>query len=255
MTLPILTEVRDEIGFITLNKPHILNAWDRPMRDLLVNSLDTFEADPAIKAIILTGAGDRAFGAGQDLNETKTFDSKNAEDWIEEWRRLYGTIRSLTKPLVCALNGLAAGSAFQVALLADLRVGHAEVKMGQPEINSGLPTATGSWIMRELIGLSRTIDLTLTGRMVLADECLAMGLLSRIVPKENVMDAAIVLARELGEKAPIAMRLNKRRFQEMTEASFQETMSAASRIHSEAYGTGEPSMMMERFLKKTERKG
>ncbi|MBX4378163.1 enoyl-CoA hydratase/isomerase family protein, partial [Mycobacterium tuberculosis] len=82
----------------------------------------------------------------------------------------YRTLRSLSKPLIMALNGTAAGSAFQVALLGDIRVGHAGSKMGQPEINSGIPSVTGPWIMKQMLGLSRTIELTLTGRMMSAAE-------------------------------------------------------------------------------------
>ena len=92
-----------------------------------------------------------------------------------EWERLYDLIRSLSKPIIAALNGVAAGSAFQVSLLCDLRIGHPGVTMGQPEINSGIASVTGPWIMKEMIGIARTIDLTLTGRMLDADECFRIG--------------------------------------------------------------------------------
>ena len=114
-----------------------------------------------------------------------------------------------SKPLVIALNGLAAGSAFQVALLGDMRVGHPGVTMGQPEINSGIASVTGPWIMREMLGLARTVDLTLTGRMMAADECHAIGLINRLVPENEVRPAAMALAAELAEKPPVAMRLEQ----------------------------------------------
>ncbi|RAI33469.1 enoyl-CoA hydratase, partial [Rhodoplanes roseus] len=104
------------------------------------------------------------------MSESKTFDADRAETWMGEWKALYNRFRLGSKPIIAALNGLAAGSAFQVALLCDLRVAHPGVKMGQPEINSGIPTVTGNWIMREHLGLARTIDLTLTGRMIEAEE-------------------------------------------------------------------------------------
>ena len=246
----ILSEVRGPIGILTLNRPDKLNAWNGPMRARLVEELEKFEADEAVRAIILTGAGDRAFGAGQDLNETKTFDPDRAELWMGEWERLYDLIRSLSKPMIAALNGVAAGSAFQVALLCDLRIGHDGVTMGQPEINSGIASVTGPWIMREMIGIARTIDLTLTGRMMAADECFRIGLINRIVAKEKVMEAALALATELAGKPPVAMRLNKARFREVTEASFRECLKAGIRTQREAYATGEPARMMEEFLAK-----
>ncbi len=250
----ILRETRGKVGVITLNRPEVLNAWHAAMREELIEAFDEMEADPAIRAVILTGAGERAFGAGQDLNETKTFDPDRAEAWIGEWERLYDRIRSLSKPVVAALNGLAAGSAFQVALICDLRVGHPGVKMGQPEINSGIASTTGPWIMREILGLGRTIDLTLTGRMMDAEECFRVGALSRLVAKEEVMPAALALAGDLAEKPPVAMTLNRARFREVTDPGMRDAMAAGVRNQRQAYATGEPARMMDAFLKKGARK-
>jgi enoyl-CoA hydratase/carnithine racemase len=244
----IKTEEISNIGIITLNRPDILNAWHKPMRDEIAEALEHYESDQVIRAIIMTGTGDRAFCAGQDFEEAKNFDPHGAELWIEEWRSLYGLIRSLTIPLIAALNGIAAGSGFQVALLADIRIGHPEVTMGQPEINSGILSITGPWIMREMLGLSRTIELTLTGRMMDAQECQHIGLIHKLVPREELMNEAISMARMLAKKPPVAMRLDKQRFQEVTEASFQEALDAAVRYHHESYATGEPQAIMKKFL-------
>jgi enoyl-CoA hydratase len=252
----ILSEIRGQIGIVTLNRPDVLNAWNAAMRSQLVEALDAMEANDQIRAIILTGAGERAFGAGQDLNETKSFDPDRAQLWIGEWERLYDRIRSLSKPIIAALNGVAAGSAFQVALLCDLRVGHPGMTMGQPEINSGIASTTGPWIMREIIGLGRTIDLTLTGRMMDAEECFRVGVINRLVPKESVMSETLALANELAAKPPNAMRLNRQRFREVTEAGFRDCLAAGIRNQREAYATGEPARMMEEFLaKRAARKG
>jgi enoyl-CoA hydratase len=244
----IETRKEDNIGIITLNRPKTLNAWHRPMRDELVDALNSFESNIKIRSILLTAVGDKAFCAGQDLGEAKTFDPDRAEAWIEEWRIVYGTIRGLTKPLVVALNGLAAGSGFQVALLADIRIGHPGVKMGQPEINSGIASITGPWIMKEMLGLSRTIELALTGRMMEADECYQIGLIHKLVPREQVMKEALDTAKVLASKPQVAMRLTKQRFREVTEESFQEVLEAAVRIHREGYATGEPQAVMQGFL-------
>ena len=244
----ILSERRGAVAILTLNRPRILNAWHTPMRAMLVSELEAAEADGAIRAIVLTGAGDRAFGAGQDLNETKTFDPDRAELWIGEWERLYDLIRSLSKPLVIALNGLAAGSAFQVALLGDFRIAHPGVTMGQPEINAGIASTTGPWIMKEMLGLARTIDLTLTGRMMDAAEAHQIGLINRVVAREQVLPEALALASELAGKPPVAMRLNKARFREVTEAAFRDCLTAGVRNQRISYATGEPAREMERFL-------
>ncbi len=236
------------VATITLNRPEVMNAWHSAMRSEVTLAMRALNTETGIGAIILTGSGDKAFCAGQDLNETKSFDAARSAVWIEEWRSLYGAMRALDKPLVIALNGVAAGSAFQVALLGDVRIGHPGVRMGQPEINSGIASTLGPWIMREMIGLSRTIELTLTGRMMDAAECHQIGLIHRLVPQGEVMATARETAQLLADKPPIAMRLDKRRFREVTEAGFDEALVAGVRIQKESYGSGEPQRYMEKFL-------
>jgi len=250
----ILRSQTGPVGIITLNRPEVLNAWHAPMRQALLLALQDFNADEKIGAIVVTGCGDHAFCAGQDLNEAKTFDAERGGEWIREWELLYGTIRGLSKPIIAALNGLAAGSAFQVALLMDFRIGHPEVRMGQPEINSGLASVTGPWIMKEIIGLARTIDLTLSGRMMSAQECESLGLINRIVPREQVLETALLLASDLAAKPRVAMRLDKQYMREMTETGFRDCIEAAVRIHRESFGSGEPAEVIDKFLSRHAKK-
>jgi enoyl-CoA hydratase len=244
----ILLERRDRVGLLTLNKPGRLNAWDRPMRDDIVAALRAWDADDAVGAVVLTGAGERAFSAGQDFAEAHGFDADRAELWIREWEAFYDTLRRLRKPIVVALNGTAAGSAFQVALLCDIRVGHAGVTMGQPEINAGIASITGPWIMKEALGMSRTIELTLTGRMMDAEECERIGLIHHLVPREEVLPRALQIGAELAAKAPLAMRLDRAWLADLTEAAFRQTIDAAIHAHRESYGSGEPARRMEDFM-------
>ena len=151
----LLTSTADSVTTITLNRPEVLNAWDMAMRAELISAMTEAGRDAYVRAIVITGAGDRAFSAGQDLNEAAGFDADAAEIWIDGFRDLYATVRSLEIPVVAAINGVAAGSAFQFALLTDVRVGHPGVRLGQPEINSGIASITGPWIIREILGLPR----------------------------------------------------------------------------------------------------
>jgi len=245
----IRVEKIKRIGVLTLNRPDRLNAWNSEMRNEIIAALKEFDADPNIASIVMTGAG-RAFSAGQDLAEAHGFDSARAVEWIGEWENYYKTLRNLSEPLVMALNGTAAGSAFQVALLGDIRVAHSGVRMGQPEIKSGIASTTGPWIMNEMLGMSRTIELTLTGRLMDADECYRIGLVHHLVPEDQVFSKAMEVAEELAAKPPVAMRLDKQRFREMTEASFQSAVEAGKRIQAESYASGEPARMMEEFFRK-----
>jgi enoyl-CoA hydratase/carnithine racemase len=244
----ILAERDGEIGIITLNRPQVLNAWHGPMRRELADALKAFDHDEDLRAVVITGAGSRAFSAGQDLAESANFDEGHAAGWIDEWRTLYGTLRAMQKPVVAALNGVAAGSAFQVALLCDIRVGHAGSRMGQPEIDAGVASTLGPWIMKEMLGLSRTLELTLTGRLMDGTECHRIGLIHYLVEADQVFDRAKAIARQLAAKPPVAMRLDKRRFAEMTQAGFEDALAAGSRVQAEAYASGEPQRMMAAFL-------
>lgn len=246
----VLVERRDRIGLITLNKPEKLNAWDRPMRDSIIAALRAFDADSTIGAVVMTGAGERAFSAGQDFAEAHDFDAERAESWMREWETFYGLLRRLTKPIVAALNGVAAGSAFQVALLCDIRVGHDGVRMGQPEINAGIASITGPWIMKEILGMSRTTELTLTGRMMSMEECHRIGLVHHIVAREEVLPRSLEIAGELAAKAPLAMKLDRAWLADMTEAAFRHCIDAAIKAHRTAYASGEPARKMEEFMAK-----
>lgn len=248
MTDHILEKMEGSVLVITLNKPAKLNAWDKPMRDDLVTAILRASKNPQVEAVVLTGAGDRAFCAGQDLNEGKSFDADRAELWIEEWRTLYNAIRRFEKPFVAALNGIAAGSAFQVSLLADFRIGHAGSRMGQPEINQGIASATGFWILREMLGLTRAIDLVQTGRILEAEECHRLGLINQIVPQDQVMARALEFARELAAKPKLAYAFNKQRICAATQAGFDETFELARQIHRKAFEMGETQAQMQKFL-------
>lgn len=245
----VLVSVEDGIGTLTLNRPDRLNAWHTPMRQAVAETLETLNRDMSVGAIIVTGAGERAFSAGQDLEETMGFDSGEAgREWFLSWRTFYDSVRNLDKGCVAALNGVAAGSAFQFAMLTDIRVGHPGTRMGQPEIDSGIPSVLGPMLMLPRLGLSRTVELTLTGRMMGGEECYRIGLLHHLVEPELVLARAREVASALASKPPLAMRLNKRRFREVSDSDFHEAFEAGAAIEAEAFDAGEPQREMERFF-------
>ena len=197
----VVAEQNKAIGIARLNRPERLNAWTGAMRDDIMVALHSFEAAPEIRAIVMTGTGNRAFCAGQDLAEAQGFTTDEAEAWIRGWGTFYAILRGLTKPLVMALNGLAAGSAFQALLMGDVRVAHPGVTMGQPEINSGIASVTGPWIMNLMLGMSRTIELTISGRLMAADECERIGLIHHLVTRSDVLPRSLEVARATGCEA------------------------------------------------------
>lgn len=253
----VLTDVADGIGTLTLNKPSKLNAWDAPMRARVRAVLEDWNERPEVRAVILTGAGERAFSAGQDLDETEKFTSgEEGAKWFHSWRAFYDSLRNLDKPSIAALNGVAAGSAFQLVMLTDVRVGHAGSKLGQPEINAGIPSVIGPMLMFDRFGLSRTVEMTLMGRMLEAVEAKAIGLLHHLVETPAaVIPKARDVARELASKPPIAMRLTKRSLRELTEAAYEDAFARGGAIQAEAYASGEPQAAMRRFFAERAKRG
>src|ERR1043165_8691131 len=155
MSDAVLTDITGGIGTITLNKPWKLNAWDTPMRAEITAQLNDWNRDPAVRAVIMTGAGERAFCAGQDLQETEKFQSGHeGANWFQSWQDFYNAIRGLDKPCLAALNGVAAGSAFQAVMVADGRIGPSGAGTGPPGINAGIPSVTGPMLMLPRIGLA-----------------------------------------------------------------------------------------------------
>ena len=219
------------------------------MRQELAKMLSSLNADDGVRAIVLTGSGDHAFSAGQDLEETMGFGSgKEAHAWFLGWRGFYDSLRQLDKPCVAALNGVAAGSAFQFAMLTDIRIGHAGSNMGQPEINSGIPSVLGPLLMVPRFGLSHTVELVLNGRMMDGEACYRIGLIHQLVEQEKVLEVALEAAANLGAKPSIAMRLNRQRFREMTQADFNDAFEKGAAIEAEAFESSEPQRAMEAFF-------
>jgi enoyl-CoA hydratase/carnithine racemase len=246
----ILVTRDGDVAIVTLNKPDRCNAWTRAMRNRLAQEIRGLADDDSVKALVFTGAGDRGFCTGQDFNESQGFDDDaTSRAWLYEIKDLYDLVRSIEKPTIAALNGIAAGSGFQFALLMDFRIGHPAVTMGQPEINNGIPSVVGPWVMSERITLTQATDLALTGRLVDCDEAVRMSLINRVVPAERVLFTAVELARELGAKPPTALRHTKRAMRLSTQARFDQAFEIAEQAQVEAFASGEPQRCMEEFLR------
>lgn len=246
----VLAHRVDGVEVLTLNRPEKLNAWTVQMRSMLAEHIRRCSEDPFVKAVVLTGAGNRGFCVGQDFNESldSKVDADGAELVIEGIERFYGRVRTFDKPLVAALNGVAAGSGFQVALLCDVRIAHPAVRLGQPEVNSGMPSVVGPYLMTSVLGASRTAELVLSGRFMTATEALGAGVLHDVVAPESVLNTAVARAAELVGQPPGAFAATKAWLRTMTEDGLREAFRTARRVNREAFASGEPQRGMEHFL-------
>ncbi|MCP1337383.1 enoyl-CoA hydratase/isomerase family protein [Futiania mangrovi] len=255
---PLLETREDGIAVLTLNRPQVFNAFDAAQRAHFRDRLAALAADAEVRALVLTGAG-KAFSSGQDLGELEALDAASAPAWIRDVGAIYQAVQAFSKPFVVALNGIAAGAGFQVALHADLRFACPEARLAQTEVNVGIPSILGPWVMTRAMGLGPATEMSLTGRLVGSEEALALGLVHRVVPLEQLLPAAIEAARALAAKPPLALALSKRWMHALPGKTFVETVAAAEGFVAEAFASGEPQAEIARFkaerAARTARKG
>lgn len=241
-------EITNGCAVVTLNNPKALNAWSRHMQQRVAKLMDELDTDDRVKGIVLTGSGDRAFCSGQDLNELETFTTDNVEGWLDNFYRVYNAVLGTSKPVVAALNGVTAGSGYQLALLCDLRIAHPAIRIGQPEVKSGIPSITGMYLTWQSLGHSKTTELMLTGRLMEAEEAHGLGLITELQPESDVLPRSVQLVEELSQLPKEAFRLTKQRVHATLLPGLQEAFAAALDTDKKAYNDGEPQATAGEFL-------
>ncbi|MCB9931272.1 MAG: enoyl-CoA hydratase/isomerase family protein [Alphaproteobacteria bacterium] len=250
MSDAVRVEMQGDIALLIFNRPASLNALNTPLARGIAETLVELDADPSVKGIVLTGAGDRAFCAGADLVEARGVQVHQIEEWFGTVCNVYRQIVMTEKPVIAALNGIASGGGFQIALVSDLRVGHPGTRLGQPEVNAGIPSVMGSYWISLNLPWSLNQELSMTGRMMEADEAQRFGLLNRVVAREQVIPTACELAELLAGKLPTAFARTKKRFREVALRGFEEAFRAGVLGQQEAFARGEPQRFIDDFLAK-----
>jgi enoyl-CoA hydratase len=210
-------ERRDHIAILTLNRPEARNAISPEVSRTMATLLDEVEADPALRAVVLTGRGE-VFSAGADL---KVVAQGNAND-IARGKGGFGGIvtRDFPKPLIAAVNGPALAGGFEIVLSCDLVVAAEGARFGIPEVKRGLMAAAGGLIrLPKRIPLAIALELAMTGDPIDAPRALQLGLVNRVVPGGQVIDEAIALAERIGENSPVAVRNSRQLVREAAEMS------------------------------------
>lgn len=247
----VRSENVDGILLVTLDNPDALNAWTMAMQEQVVEAMARAASDPEVGAVVLTGAGDRAFCAGQHLGETTRMTGADVDGWLDGLRAAYRAVLGCDKPTVAAINGVAAGSGYQLALLCDLRISHAGARIGQPEVNSGIPSITGAYLTRQVAGLGLTTEMMLTGRLLSGTEAAAGGLVHQLVEPGDVLPTALERAAELAAKPALAFTLTKRSLRASVEPGLWEAFDAAAVVDRDAWDSGQPQAVMDRFLERS----
>ena len=227
----VIYERNDGIGYVTLNRPRVLNAYSVQMRDDLYEILNAIKIDDEIRAVIIKGAGEKAFCAGADLSEFLTAPSVVKARQIRILRDLWGLFRSMPQPLIAALHGYVLGSGMEIALFCDIRIASENVIFGLPEMGLGIiPGAGGTQTLPRVIGLSRSLDMLLTNRRLDAQEALNSGLVSRVVPGERLLETAEEMARKIASYDVTAVRYAKQAVLQGLDMTLQQGLELERRF-------------------------
>lgn len=248
----VLSEA-DGIGLIEINRPEARNALDgNTWRELDV-AVNMYAATETVRVIIITGRGDKSFAAGADVGSL--LQRTPIETLAGDNQRILSRIESVPKVTIAAVNGYALGGGCELAMAADIRIASTNARFGQPELGLGIiPGAGGTQRLVRLVGLGRAKELVLTGRIIDAEEARQIGLVSRVVPPDQLMDAAVELGKSLIRKGPLAVSLAKEVLHVAASSDFETGLAAERLAQSFLFTTWDHNEGLTAFLEKREPK-
>jgi enoyl-CoA hydratase len=244
----ILVETRGRVGLITLNRPQALNALNNQIMREVMEALETFDKDDNIGAIVITG-NEKAFAAGADIKEMadKTIQQMMDTDHVS----VFGRIRTIQKPVIAAVSGWALGGGCEVALSCDMIIASDSARFGQPEINIGvIPGAGGTQRLVRAVGKALAMEMILNNRTLTAQEALHYGLVNRVVPVNDYLNVAILLADEIAVRAPLAVRAAKRMINHSYESFLTDGLAEEKQVFYNLFASEDQKEGMRAFIEK-----
>lgn len=206
----IIYEKNEGVATITLNRPEALNAFSKEVVEEILHALEDVKTDEAVRVVVLTGAGEKAFSAGADIKAMVGMTALKARELSLIGERLCVGLENLEKPVIAAINGYALGGGLEVAMSCDLRIASENAKMGQTEINIGLiPGWGGTQRLTRLVGMTKAKELVFTGRIIDAKTAEQIGIVNMVVPADKFRETVSQFARDLASKAPVALKVAK----------------------------------------------
>lgn len=244
-------EKEPPLAVLTVNRPEVRNALSNDLVEELAAAFAAVERDEAVRALIITGEGDKAFMAGADIRELQVRDFVAGRKQTRRRQEVLSMLAEMPIPVIAAINGFALGAGLELALACTLRVAATGVKMGAPEVNLGIiPGAGATQRLPRLIGLGRAMEMVLTGEMVDAEKALAIGLVNRVVPAEELMAEAKKLALVITGKPPLAIQYAKEAVNRAAEVGIYEGLAHESYLHALACASEDKNEGVAAFLEK-----
>jgi enoyl-CoA hydratase len=251
--MPVTVRREDAVAVVTVDRPDALNALDLPTLTQLRDELRTLSDDGDVRAVILTGAGERAFIAGADIKYMSGLGVDDAKAWGALGHEAARLLETMPKPTIAAVNGFALGGGCELALACDIRYASANAKLGQPEVNLGIiPGWGGTQRLARVCGLGVAKELIFTGRTVDADEALRIGLVNRV--HDPVLDQARETARLLATKSPLALRVMKELANRALGGDHEQNLRAEGEAFGALFSSADAREGLRAFVEKREPK-
>jgi enoyl-CoA hydratase len=247
----LLTRKGDGIGWITINRPEKLNAMNIETIEELKSAFLDFEQDAEVKAVILTGAGDKAFVAGADISEFAHLDAALGTHFSRQGQALTRSIENYPKPVIAAINGYALGGGSEIALACHVRLASENAKLGQPEVKLGIiPGYGGTQRLARLVGKGKALELILSGRTVDAKEAGEVGLVNKVVPAAELLPAAEAMAKEFIKNAPLALAYSIEAINKGLDRTLDEGLELEAQIFGRTCATEDFKEGAKAFMEK-----
>ena len=239
------------IAYVTLNRPKVLNALSKRTWEDLRAAFENARDDAAVRGVILTGAGDKAFIAGADISELTHLTAVEAEKSSSYGQEVLNLIENLGKPVIAAINGFALGGGCETAMACTVRIAVESAKFGQPEVKLGvLPGGGGTQRLPRLVGKGRALQLILTGEMISAQEAYRIGLVNEVVPSADLITRAEAMLNQIFANAPVAVKYSLEAVNKGLEASQAEGLALEASLFGLCAGTDDKKEGTQAFLEK-----
>jgi enoyl-CoA hydratase len=233
----LIYEKKDEIAYVTLNRPQALNVYNIRMRDDLYQVLGAIKDDPEVRVVIFRGAGGKAFCAGADLSEFLSAPSPVVARQARFERDVWGLFLSVPQPIIAAVHGYVLGSGIEIALCCDIRIASEDAKFGLPEVGLGIiPAAGGTQTLPRTIGIGKALEMLLANRRLTAEEAFHAGLVNQVVPKNKLLETAEEMARKIASFYPMAVKNAKQAVLRGLDLSLLEGLELERRLASGLQG-------------------
>jgi enoyl-CoA hydratase/carnithine racemase len=247
----VLYEKKDAIAYVTLNRPKVLNALSKRTWEDLRAAFENARDDAAVRGVILTGAGDKAFIAGADISELAHVTAVEAEKSSSYGQDVLNLVENLGKPVIAAINGFALGGGCETAMACTIRIAVENAKFGQPEVKLGIiPGGGGTQRLPRLVGKGRALQLILSGGMINAQEAYRIGLVNEVVPAAELITRAETILKQIFSNAPLAVKYSLEAVNKGLETSQAEGLSLEASLFGICAGTEDKKEGTTAFLEK-----